>query len=100
MSSCITFEKLRIVTVESSMANESWESWANHVLKELERLNTNMENLHSEFTANAHTFNKEIAIINQELVLLKYKATLFGAIGASIPIAVSIVWSLVKTSGH
>lgn len=44
----------------SEIENESWAAWSRHVLKELERLNTNIE-----------TISKELGEVKEELATLK-----------------------------
>lgn len=61
----------------------SWEEWGRHVIQELQRMNTNIENL-----SNSHEALKQETKL--EIVKLKIKSGLFGALAGAIPVAIAI----------
>ena len=56
---------------------DSWTEWSQHVLKELERLNDQLEKL-QDSSNNIHI----------ELAMLKVKASAWGAVAGTIPILI------------
>jgi hypothetical protein len=62
-----------------------WNEWSRHVLKELERLNTNYENL-----------QEEISLVKIEIAMLKVKAGVWGLVAGAIPVAIGIVLQILK----
>lgn len=60
---------------------DDWGVWSKHVLHELERLNKSYEHL-----------RKEMSGIREELAVLKFKSGLWGAVGASIPVIMMILF--------
>ena len=55
--------------------NKEWRDWANHVLTELKRFDSDMQGL-----------NRGINKIRIEIATLKVKSGIWGMIGAMIPI--------------
>ena len=62
---------------------DGWEAWSNHVLKELERLNSCYESM-----------RKSHQVMTTEIATLKVKASMWGAIAGTIPglIIAFMVW--------
>lgn len=58
---------------------DQWAEWSKHVLRELERLNGVMEGM-----------REEMGKMKTEVAMLKMKSGLWGAMGATIPIAVMV----------
>lgn len=80
----------------------SWREWARHVLIELERANAFIEaapgrfqDLRTDFEARLSTLReehrKEISGLWMEIVSLKLKSGMWGAVGALIPILIALV---------
>ena len=67
----------------SETTRDMMEIWAAQFLRELERLNLNIQRLEAEI----HKMNVEMAV-------LKFKNTLFGAIGGSIPLAAYVLYQV------
>jgi len=67
------------------MANEpdSWMQWSQHVLKELERLNTCMVHL-----------DDEMRKISNEIVALRVKSGMWGIAGGALPAIVALIYFL------
>lgn len=63
---------------------DDWPSWGKHVLKELERLNENME-------TNSRQFNEAIGKLEVQVAMLQVKAGIFGLIGGAIPVIIMIL---------
>jgi len=63
-----------------------WQQWSNHVLKELDRLNSGML-----------TMNNELTQLRIEIAMLKVKSGIWGAIGACVPIAIAIAVQYLRT---
>jgi hypothetical protein len=90
----------------------TWQEWARHVLLELTRLNANQasmgerlqemkseidaktsklgQDIQSSLTSMRSDSNKEISDIKVELAMLRVKAGLWGAVGAAIPILITL----------
>ena len=68
------------------MPDDDWEKWSVFVLKELERLNDCYEES-----------RREIVKIGKDIVLLKVKSGVWGAIGAMIPICIGLLIYLTRT---
>jgi hypothetical protein len=62
-----------------------WSEWSKYVLKELERLNTCYEKLDSHLDK-----------IATDIATLKVKASIWGAIGGIVPVAIILAWMLLK----
>jgi len=73
------------------MSNESngWNEWSRHVLAELTRLNDGVQDLEKKL-------NKMEVENTREITALKIKAGLWGAIGASIPAAIAIAYTVLS----
>lgn len=73
------------------MGNESngWNEWSRHVLAELKRFNLMINELDSKL-------NKMEVENTKEITALKVKAGLWGAIGASIPAAIAIIYTMMS----
>lgn len=67
------------------MPPNEWEQWSIFIRKELERLGDCYEDLRDE-----------LSLVRQDIILLKAKAGLWGAIGASIPIILLVVIQLLS----
>lgn len=94
----------------------TWREWARHVLLELERLDSNGETASKHIAENRDMFDDKITQVRQdiqtvsdlnrdrvyhdinelkvELAMLKVRAGLWGAVGAAIPILITIAISL------
>lgn len=70
------------------MDQNSWEANAVHISAELKRLAEGQESLVEEM--------KQIHI---DIVMLKLKASLWGAAAGSIPTIVAVVYMILKTRG-
>ena len=68
------------------MPDDDWEKWSVFVLKELERLNDCYEES-----------RREIVKIGKDIVLLKVKSGVWGAIGAMIPICIGLLIYLTRS---
>jgi len=69
--------------------NNGWSEWSRFVLKELERLNTCYERL-----------DEKLDKVNNDIIALKLKAGVWGALAGAIPVLVAIlVWLLVGGGG-
>jgi hypothetical protein len=69
--------------------DNGWNEWSRHVLRELERINQQVEKLHDEMS----DLRQDLAIVRTELRL---KAGIWGAIGAAIPVIVMLAFQLLK----
>ena len=64
--------------------NNGWSEWSRFVLKELERLNTCYERL-----------DEKLDKMNNDIISLKLKAGVWGALAGAIPVLVAIlIWLL------
>ena len=64
--------------------NNGWNEWSKYVLKELERLNTCYERL-----------DEKLDKVNNDIITLKLKAGVWGALAGAIPVIVTIlIWFL------
>lgn len=72
--------------VKQETVQGDWASWANHVLSELERLNTNMEKLRDEQTTT-----------RVEIAALKVKSGVWGALGGVCTVVVMLGVFFIKT---
>ena len=61
-----------------------WSEWQNHVLAELQRLNSCIERM-----------EKDVTKIHSEIAVLKVKAGLWGALAGAIPGCLALVWVIV-----
>lgn len=59
-------------------SNGDWKIWSKFVLAELKRLSMGLEKM-----------GTKMDIISNDITMLKVKATIWGAIGASIPVLLS-----------
>jgi len=65
---------------------DDWNSWSKYVLMELERLNKCYKGL-----------DKKVDDIRMDIVALKVKAGLWGALGGALPVLVALgIWVLQK----
>lgn len=77
-------------------ANNGWGEWSRFVLKELERLNTAIEQMEgSQSRANKEIY-KELSEIRTEIATLQLKAGVWGLLGAAIPITLMMIAQLIK----
>ncbi len=96
-----------------SSSQGTWREWARHVLAELKankqfsealllrfdaqreqndaRLDSARQELQREHVAFSANMVRELGEIRAEILLLKFKAGLWGAVGASIPIITSLM---------
>jgi archaellum component FlaC len=63
----------------------SWNEWGTHILKELERLNTNIEKIKDQLDA-----------VKVDIGQLKIKAGAIGAIAGTIPSAVYLILKFIE----
>lgn len=90
-------------------SEDGWREWSRFVLKELERLNDKMEDLGKEqaqgrnLLAELKRLNQKVgelgekqAQIRTEIATLKVKSGLWGAAGAAVPVALMLVYDLLK----
>jgi len=68
---------------------EEWEVWREHILKDLDRLNKNIETLSLRMNEHHNSLWKEV-------ITLKAKASLWGVIGGSIVGIPPIIFLLFK----
>ena len=68
-------------------APNGWNEWSKFVLKELERLNSCYENL-----------DAKVDSIKEDVVMLKVKAGLWGALGGAIPVIAFILLKVFSNS--
>lgn len=95
----------------------TWQEWARHVLLELTRLNDSQngmaerlqemkteidaktsklgQDIQSSLTSMRADNNKEISDIKVELAMLRVKAGLWGAVGAAIPILITLIVGII-----
>lgn len=62
-----------------------WNEWKRRVLFQLEEQSKSMQLLHNDITK-----------VKLEIAMLKVKAGIWGAMGASIPVGVAIVYQLLS----
>ena len=67
----------------------SWHEWSNHVLIELKRLDSSLQDVHSEL----HEISVEIA-------MLKVKAGLWGALAGLIPALIAVAMGFLGKTGN
>lgn len=67
----------------------SWHEWSNHVLIELKRLDSSLQEVHNEL----HEISVEIA-------MLKVKAGLWGALAGLIPALIAAAMGFLGKSGN
>jgi hypothetical protein len=65
------------------MADESWESWGKHVIRELERLNANMEKIEQRILKSES--------MKVDIATLQVKSAVWGAAAGMIPVALVIL---------
>ena len=74
----------------------SWPAWANHVLAELERLDGKDEKCDEKMAAVKESLEKRIRELELNQARLQVRAGWFGAIGASVPILITIAILILK----
>ena len=62
------------------MSDNGWNEWSRHVLAELQRLNTCYG-----------TVNDQLQKIHVEIATLKVKSGMWGLIGGSIPVLITVM---------
>jgi len=62
-----------------------WNEWGKHVLRELERLDSNIDKI-----------NVRLIGIEKNIAGLKIKARMWGALGGAVPVALAILVYIVK----
>jgi len=72
-----------------NLIDNGWKEWSKHVLAELERLNDNYSKLDS-------VFNSEFRKISVEIAMLKVKSGIWGLIGGTIPILITLILLYLK----
>lgn len=75
------------------MPPDSWEEWSQYVLKELKRLNDCYEALRGELIA---LRVNDLPEIKTEIALLKLKAGVWGAVGATIPVLILLAIQMLR----
>ena len=63
---------------------DDWKSWSKHILAELKRLSDGQEKM-----------GDKMQIISNDIVMLKIKATIWGAVGASVPILLFVAVQII-----
>lgn len=67
-----------------SNSTNGWTEWSKYVLKELERLNACYDSL-----------NEKVGKISNDIMMLKVKSGVWGAIAGLIPVVIALVlWAL------
>lgn len=56
---------------EYDSRNDGWNDWSNHILKELERLNANLETMKEEFQATRQVLQSEISDLRADMAKVK-----------------------------
>ena len=72
------------ILMENGNTND-WGSWSKYVLKELKRMNDQIERMEDRLRQ-----------IEQSIVILQQKAGVWGMIGGAVPAAVVIAWMILK----
>jgi hypothetical protein len=73
-----------------------WDEWGQHVLTELQRLNSNIEKMDSRHTAHREDTAKEIGGMKSEIAVLHVKAGLWGVFGGALPVVVLLLLETLK----
>ena len=71
----------------TNTGNDEWSMWSKHVLRELERLNSCYL-----------TLDEKLSNMNVELAKLKVKSGVWGFAAGAIPVIVTLLVWLVKTT--
>jgi hypothetical protein len=74
------------------VAHNGWSEWQNHVLAELKRLNTNLENFEEKNESDHRN-------IFTTLAALKVKAGIWGAAAGLIPGVIALIWIVLQQFG-
>lgn len=77
--------------------DNGWREWSKHVLKELERLNACYIVLDEQIDDKIDDLKKCIGEIKLDIAKLKVKAGIWGAIGAAIPILITLAIMAIKS---
>ena len=72
--------------LEVSGSTNGWHEWGKYVLKELERLNTCYTSL-----------DEKIDGIQQDIVMLKVKSGIWGAVAGFVPAAIALIIVYIKS---
>jgi len=75
------------------MESDSWREWGTYVLKEMKRLNTQIESLDNKVTS---IKDQQISQLKIEIAMLKVKSGVWGLIGGLIPIVIVVALELAK----
>lgn len=65
-----------------------WKEWRQHILIELKRLNTNLENIEDDIRLDREAVWKKIVAIETEM---KVKSGIYGAVGGLITTIVGVM---------
>jgi hypothetical protein len=85
-----------------------WNEWSKFVLKELERLNEQVEKLFNlvgtrvdkeTCRSSASSIRDDIKTLELDVVALKVKAGIWGLIGGAIPVIIGLAVWIIKGSG-
>lgn len=74
---------------------DSWGEWSRHVLAEIARLNDGQGHLNDKLDKHKEAFSKECKEIAIEISTLKVKATIWGAVGASVPLLLFVAIQII-----
>lgn len=66
-------------------SNDGWDQWSRYVLEELKRLNKCYESM-----------REDLLKVHTEVVVLRGRAGIWGAVGATIPVIGMLLWQLLK----
>lgn len=75
------------------MTDGAWETWRNHVLIELKRLDDSVKDNQRAILSSKEELKREIDLVRVEVVKLKIKAGVWGAVAGAIPAIVYILIS-------
>lgn len=85
-----------VADLEGNMEN-GWREWSKHVLKELERLNDCYIAVDNSLDNKIEKVNKSINGLRVDIARLKVKSGIWGAIGAAIPILITLAIMAIRS---
>lgn len=77
--------------------DNGWREWSKHVLKELERLNECYIAMDKDFDEKIDDLKRCVSEVKIEVARLKVKAGYWGAMGAAIPIIITLAIMAIRS---
>ena len=84
------------MTPQPNRLTNGWTEWSKHVLKKLEELEKHDKDTQDAIDLFKNEINKILTEIKVEVAMLKVKSGIWGLIGGLIPVAIAIVYILLK----